>query len=269
MRTVYLDELFVLNLVIDYFLLLAAAKLCALPLRRGRFLLSASFGSLWSALSLFPALAFLRAPLMHPVLAAAMTLLAFGREKRLFRCALAFIGVSALFGGAVYAAGLYRGAYSRSGALIRLDLRVLAISFAVCWAVVSAVFARGARARRGRICEVDIEYRGRKTRLRALEDTGNGLYDPVTGRAALVAEADAVACLFPAGEAKYLFADVIDAAAHIPGARLLPYAGVDGKKRLLLAFRPDRIAVDGEGRDDLLIAAAPELGGGGSYQAIL
>ena len=47
MKTVYLDELFVLNLVIDYFLLLAAAKLCALPFRRGRFALAAALGGLY------------------------------------------------------------------------------------------------------------------------------------------------------------------------------------------------------------------------------
>lgn len=268
MRTLYLDELFALNLVIDYFLLLAAAKLCALPMRRGRFMLAAALGALWSALSLFPALSFLHTPVMHPVLAAAMTLLAFGPERRLWRCMLAFLGVSALFGGAVYAAGLYRGSWSRSGALVRLDMRVLAISFAVCWAVVSAIFSRSAGPPRGHICQVSVEYHGRTVCFRALEDTGNGLYDPMTGCTALVAEAAVLSPLFPAEEAKYLAADAIDAAVHIPGARLLPYAGVDGKRRLLMAFRPDSAAVDGERRTDLLIAAARDLGGDGSYQAI-
>ena len=48
MSTVYLDELFLLNLLVDYFLLLGTAKICALPYRRGRFLAGAALGALWS-----------------------------------------------------------------------------------------------------------------------------------------------------------------------------------------------------------------------------
>lgn len=269
MRTIYLDEVFLLNLVIDYFLLLAAAMICALPFRRPRFFLAAACGAAWSASSLLPALAFLRAPIMNPILAAAMTLIAFGRERKLGVCLLAFLGVSALFGGTVYAAGLYRGAWSRSGALVRLDLRVLALSFAVCWAIVSLVFRQKVKTAQRRIRALTLTLGGRSVSVPALEDTGNGLYDPVTGRAALVIEREAAAGLFPRDLRPYLRLDPIDAAVHIPGARLLPYAGVDGKKRLLLAFRPDSVTADGEERDDLLAAVAPDLGGDGSYRAII
>ncbi len=268
MKTVYLDELFLLNLVIDYFLLLATAKICALPFRRGRFALAAALGGAWSAASLVPAAAFLRLPVLHPVLAAGMTLVAFGGERHLFRCLLAFGGVSALFGGAVYAAGIYRGIAS-GGPLVRLDMRVLVLSFALCWAAVSLVFRRSAKNAARVIHEITLEKNGRRAVFRALEDTGNGLCDPLTGCGALVAEADAIAPLFPEA-AEFLTGPPADAVPHIPGSRLLPYADVSGKTRLLLVFRPDAVTVDGETRDDLLAAVAPgDLGGNGSYQAIL
>jgi len=268
MRIIYLDELLLLNLVIDYFLLLAAAKLCALPFRRGRFLAAACLGGVWSAASLLPALGFLKTPLMHPVLAGAMTLIAFGGEKRLWRCLLAFLGVSALFGGAVYAAGLYRGSFSRAGPLVRLDLRVLAVSFAVCWAVVGTLFRRNAKAAERRIIPVTVEKNGKTVRLSALDDSGNGLYDPVTGLSALAAEAEAVAPLFPRELSGYLSADPTEAILRIPGMRLLPYAGVDGKNRLLPVFRPDCVHAEGAERHDLLVAVIPALGGDG-YNAII
>ncbi len=268
MKTVYLDELFILNLVIDYFLLLAAAKLCALPFRRGRFALAAALGGLWSAASLVPSMAFLGLPALHPVLALGMTLVAFGAEKHLGRCTLAFLGVSALFGGTAYAAGLYRGIAS-GAPFLRLDLRVLALSFALCWAAVSLVFRRSAKNAARTIHDVTLEKNGRRTAFRALADTGNGLYDPLTGCAALVVEADSLEPLFPEAAA-LLRGPPADAVGRIPGARLLPYADVSGKTRLLLAFRPDAVTVDGEARDDLLAAVAPgTLGGDGSYQAIL
>lgn len=269
MKTVYLDELFLLNLVIDYFLLLATARICALPFRRGRFFLAAALGALWSALSLLPQAAFLRSLVLRPVPAMVMTLAAFGRERRILRCFAAFLGVSALFGGAVYAAGLSRGVWRRDGALVKLDLRVLALSFAACWAAVALVFRRSVKNAERRLHRVELRRGERAAELLALQDTGNGLYDPVTGRAVLVAEAAAVRSLFPKHTAVFLTEDAIEAAMRVPGARLVPYAGVDGRRRLLLAFLPDRVTVDGSVRDDLLVAVTPAGLGGEGYDAIL
>ena len=56
---------------------------------------------------------------------------------------------------------------------------------------------------------------------------------------------------------------------RVPGLRLIPYAAVDGNRRLLPVFRPDSVTADREPRDDLLIAVAPDLGGDGRYNAIL
>jgi hypothetical protein len=62
----------------------------------------------------------------------------------------------------------------------------------------------------------------------------------------------------------------LEAVCHVPGLRLIPYGDVSGQSRLLAAFLPQRLTVDGKPRDDLLIAIAPApLDGGGSYQAIL
>lgn len=269
MKIVYLDELFLLNLVIDYFLLLATARICALPFRRGRFALAAVLGGLWCCLALLPAMGFLRAPLLDPVLSMLMVLIAFGAEKRLWRCFFAFLGVSALFGGAVYAAALYRGVASR-GPLFRLDMRVLVLSFALCWALVRLVFRRSAKNAERVLHDVILTRNGARVALRALADTGNDLHDPLSGRAVLVAEAAALAPLFPGGEAAWLTASPVDAMVHIPGMRLIPWADIGGENRLLLAFRPDRTEVDGTRRDDLLAAVAPAaLGGDGSFQAIL
>jgi len=267
MRTVYLDELFVLNLAIDYILLLFSAKLLALPLRRRRYLAAAALGAAWSAVSLLPGFAVLRTPGMHPVLALAMTLAAFGRERRLWKCLLAFLAVSAMFAGASYAAGLYRGGRYRSGPLVHIDLRVLAFSFAVCWAAVSLVFRAAARRAGHRLHAVTVRLNGREAALTALEDTGNGLFDPLTGRAAMAAEARAVLRLFPG--LRSLPDDPVEAVSYLPRARLLPYAGIDGKNRLLPAFLPDGVTVDGEKRDDLLVAIVPKLGEDGSYNAII
>ncbi|MBR2717306.1 MAG: sigma-E processing peptidase SpoIIGA [Oscillospiraceae bacterium] len=270
METVYLDELFLLNLVIDYFLLLATARICALPFRRGRFALSAALGGLWSCLSLLPSLAFLRSVLLQLALGMVMTLAAFGGERRLFRSFLAFLGVSALFGGALYAALLRRTGVPGSGPLPRPDMRALLLSFALCWALVSLVFRRSAGNAERRLLEVTLVRNGAAVRFPVLEDTGNDLYDGLTGRGILVAEADALVPLFPELNGPLLRGPPADLLPLLPGARLLPYAGISGERRTLVIFRPDRIAVEGADRDDLMVAIAPApLDEGGRFRGIL
>jgi stage II sporulation protein GA (sporulation sigma-E factor processing peptidase) len=270
MKTLYLDELFLLNLVINYFLLLATAKVCALPYRRARFLLSGAVGGLWCCLALLSGFSFLQAPLMELVLAMIMTLCAFGQQPHLFRCFFSFLGISALFGGAVYAIELTVAPYMPQGLLVQLDMRTLALSFALCWALVSLVFRHSAKNARQKIWSVTMEHQGRTVQFRAMEDTGNGLYDPLSGCAVLVAEMAAIAPLFTTEQSVWLSADPVDAVSHVPGLRLIPYGDVSGERRFLAAFRPQMISVDGHIRTDLMVAAAPApLDGQGSYQAIL
>ena len=55
MRTVYADTLLLWNAAVDYLLLLAAGKLCALPLRRWRMALGALWGGVYALLcAVFP-----------------------------------------------------------------------------------------------------------------------------------------------------------------------------------------------------------------------
>ena len=60
MTVIYIDSVFVLNALMDYLLLLAAARLAGLPLRRGRYLLGALFGGAYAAAVFLPGLGFRR-----------------------------------------------------------------------------------------------------------------------------------------------------------------------------------------------------------------
>ena len=54
MTVVYLDSVFVLNGVMDYFLLLATAHLAGAPLRRWRFALAGVLGGAYAAAVFLP-----------------------------------------------------------------------------------------------------------------------------------------------------------------------------------------------------------------------
>ena len=109
MTVIYVDTLFLLNAVIDYLLILAAARLAGEPLRRGRFALGAALGGMYAVAIFLPGLGFLSHPLCRLASAALMMLVSYGGSRRLLRQGVLFIALTCAFGGGVVAIGLLGG----------------------------------------------------------------------------------------------------------------------------------------------------------------
>ena len=78
MTVVYWDRVVVLNGIVDYLLLLSAAWLSGLPLRRGRLVLWAALGGLYAGAVFLPGLEVLGVPVIR---AAAGIVMALGAMK--------------------------------------------------------------------------------------------------------------------------------------------------------------------------------------------
>ena len=168
MDVIYLDRLFGLNLLLDYCLVLASARVCGVVLHRRRYLLAALTGALYAAVMVLPGCGWLGSGAMKLALGAAMALIAFGGEAHWARCAVVFFAVSAAFGGAVYAASMLAGVSPGSGALVTVSGRVLVLSFAVCYAAVSTVFRRRAKTAAREVRTVTVTLAGRNRLRRAV-----------------------------------------------------------------------------------------------------
>ena len=176
--TIYLDSLAALNLTADYLLLLASGRVAGAVLHRGRILLAAALGAAWALASVVPGWGFASHPAAKIALGVGMSLIAYGSERRFWRCCALFFAMSALFGGAVWGAALLFG-YDAGGRLyVPLSFRTLALSFALCYAAVTLLFRRRA-ARERRIAPLELRLGGKSALLRALADTGCSLADPV------------------------------------------------------------------------------------------
>lgn len=277
MEIVYIDSLFFLNLAIDYLLLLATGKICALPLRRWRMALGALWGAAYAVLAVLRPGLFALA-VVKLLAGAALPLIAFGAggKKRAPRAVLVFFAVSAAFGGAVYAACSLAGVSLTRGVYIPVSLKVLVLSFALCYAAFSLVFRRAGRRGERTTHEVSVTLAGRTAAFTALLDTGNELTDPVTGEGVLVAEAEAISALLDAESAALLRAEALEsftALAERPPLRgrlrLLPCTGAVGGSGLLLCFRPDEVRVDGRRARLSVAVARGTLSVDGEYQALI
>ena len=284
LTVIYVDTLFLLNALIDYLLLLGAARLAGEPLRRLRFLAGAVLGGLYAVALFLPGLGFLAHPLCRAACAALMLLAAYGGSRRLLRQGVIFLALTCAFGGGVVAIGLLGGQGlglgDRGVFYTPLDLKMVLLSAAGCYAVLSLVFRRAGRhtAASGELIPVRLELGERRAELTALVDTGNTLADPVSGKPAMVAEWDAILSLFPPGRRPDR-SDLLDPAGAMARLgtgewrgrfRLLPYRSVGVERGLLLALRVDRAALGGVDRGPLLVALSPTpVSDGGGYRALV
>lgn len=283
MTVIYIDTLFLLNALVDYLLLLGAARLAGEPLRRVRFALGAALGGLYAAGIFLPGGAFLAHPLCRIASAVLMLLTAYGGSRRLLRQGVLFLALTCAFGGGVVAIGLLGGTGLTLGSGVfysALDLKVVLLSAAVCYGALTLVFQRLGKhtAAAGELVSAKLCLEEREVVLTALVDTGNTLTDPVSGRPVMVAEGERAALLLPK-EYRPGLSDLKDPVTALTrlgtGAwrarfRLLPYRSVGVERGLLLAVRADELELNGQGRGPVLVALSPTtVSDGGGYQALI
>ena len=248
--TDYADSVFLLNFLVDFLLLLAANRLCGFPVKAGRAAMGALLGALHAACCLLPGFYFLGHTLWRAVSLGCMSVIAFGASKSAMRRGLVFAFLSMALGGAVM--GMGRGDF----------WGVVCSAATVC-----LLCFVGFRGQLGGTSYVPVElcYGDKRLRITALQDTGNTLRDPITGRAVLVVGADTAHALL--GLTRSQLQNPIESVGALPGLRLVPYRSI-GASSFLLAMKLKNVKI-GAWQGSTLVAFAPEsLSTEGAYQAL-
>lgn len=114
---------------------------------------------------------------------------------------------------------------------------------------------------------VELYWQDRRERVLALQDTGNGLYDPVTGQQVLVVGPQVAFRLLGLSPEQLKSPVETLTLAPLPGLRLVPYRAVGGGG-LMLALRLPKVRMGGVTKS-ALVAFAPEgLDGKEKFEAL-
>lgn len=273
MTVVYVDLLFLLNLVANYLLLLGAGRMAGAALVRWRIGLGAALGALYAVLIFVPDLGWLAAWPCRIASGVGMAAVAYGGEAHLLRPTVLFFGAAAGLAGVVLALEMFGGfslTLERGVLYSKVDLRLLLLVFVGCYFALSLFFRRVGRPGGGERVRMEIVLEGGSAVLTALVDTGHSLTDPADGRPIAVVEAARLAGLLPR------WADPSDPVGSVErcraagqrGARLIPYRAVGVDCGMLLAVRTVSVRQNGKTLDGLLIALSPTALGEG-YQALI
>lgn len=275
MTVVYIDLLFVLNLVANYLLLLGTGRVAGAVLRRWRIALGAAVGAIYAVLLFVPGLEWLGLWPCKILSGILMPLIAYGGERALLRVILLFFAASAGLAGLVMAVELLGGTglTLQNGVLYsNFDLRLLLLLFVVCYFVMSLFFRRTGRHSGRELITLAIQMDGGQVTLTALLDSGHTLTDPATNRPVVVADAQCLTKLLPSGVDPSQPVEGVKRCreAGVTGARLVPYRAVGVDCGMLLALRAQSVKAGDRELGGLLVALSPTpVDDGAGYQALI
>ena len=264
MKVVYIDLLFVTNLIPDYLLLrITAAMLGRYPKK-----LRLALGTLFAALCSLPLYLLPMSVYMSlcakAVVCALVCLITFGRHKLSQSCTL-FCAMS--FAGGVSAIcwlGLSDGLSVRGTAVYaHLSQPMLVCASLLAYCVIRLVFSVGQASRGGRKVKVEAGLLGRPITFSAYQDSGNTLFEPFSGRAVIVLYQHECIPLLPCDAARIITesSSAHLCFEHLAGIyprifSLIPYSTAAGNG-LMLCIKPDEIQVNGK-KENCIIGISPQ-----------
>lgn len=266
---VYADVLFALNFGINFLLLWTTGKLAKNPVKLWRMAVGAALGALYAVLMFFPSLGLYYTILAKFLFSMCMVALSYKIERwKNFLVLLAlFYMVSFTFGGA--ALGLFYftdigaafGAVVSNGVLyMNFPWEILLVSSAVAYAVISIGWRLYRRVVNGKnlILKLSLTVDEKSVSVDALLDTGNTLFDPLSGLPVVVAEKAAIAPILPSS----LKEDAVVFREELPEnwrkrLRMIPFSSLGKEDGMMVGFKPDEALVDGEPIGEVIVALSP------------
>lgn len=194
--TIYIDVVFLENLVMNSIILIASGIILKKKLKWIRILLASSLGAVYTIIGYISVLEIYSNLVLKVILSILIIYIAFNPQtvKQLWKDVLIFYLTSFVFGGVAFALiyvvkpqdilmknGLFLGTY---------PLKTVLLAAIVAFIIIIAAFAivKTKFSKKDMFCEVEVELNNKKIKTRAMIDTGNLLKEPITNTPVIVLE---------------------------------------------------------------------------------
>lgn len=293
---VYLDVVFLINLIMDYTILWAAARFGQLSVSQKRLVLGALIGAMYSIALLLPNLTFLYSLIFRLLLSLIIVAVAFAPltlQKFLRACGYFYLIAFTMGGamlGAIYLFSTSTGAYGMlTGVTHRLsNLPYLWLLSALVVAVIigrwGTSLVRRMLAKSFFRVPITISFGEKWLTIPALLDTGNQLKDPLTQVPVVITEYAVLEPYLPEDLKEILktspdfdlkkTAEILTNSIWSHRVRLIPFSSIGKHHGMMLGLRPDevKLTVDEKTlrtRDVIVGVYHKQLDPQGNYRALV
>lgn len=249
---IYLDVLFLINLFINYMILLIVSVWSAIYTKKYRIFLSATLGAVYSIFMFFEVLSFAYSLVFKIIIGILLCFIAFGKHN-LLKSTVTFFIVSFCFAGAIVGIFYFtkNPNYLLSNGVPYIEISInLLISVVILCYVLLCTVLKGLGANKivsNKTKEISIELLGQNIKICAFLDTGNMLFDDITGKPIIIVESAVLEQFLPK-DLRFLSLDnpidIININAiykNILKLRLIHYKSLGNSSGMMVVLTPTQI----------------------------
>ena len=240
---VYVDVLIVINILVNYFMLLAVKTISRMDTTRFRILLGSIVGGLSSLLLFLDDLGIIMT-LLKVLSAVIMSIITFGIKpiKKLIRATFWLFAICFIFGGIMFAIYMFTEIdimlYNNGIIYFDIDITFLVICSVIAYIVITLISKlTDKKAPKSKEYYIKIQTDKKTISCQSLMDTGNNLREPFSNYPVIMMD-------------KTMFCDLFDENDKM---RLIPVSTVSGET-LLKAYRPKLIEIGDYKTDKVYVA---------------
>ena len=289
--TIYIDVVFLENLVMNSIILIASGIILKKKLKWIRILLASSLGAIYTIIGYISVLQIYSNLVLKVILSILIIYIAFNPQtvKQLWKDVLIFYLTSFVFGGVAFALiyvlkpqdilmknGLFLGTY---------PLKTVLLAAIVAFIIIIAAFAivKTKFSKKDMFCEVEVELNNKKIKTRAMIDTGNLLKEPITNTPVIVLEHTLLYECVPkeildnlesilGGELVKIPEEIRN--EYISRLKLIPFASLGKQNGMLVGIKADSLRVvqdeqDKESKNVIVGIYNKSLTKRGEYRALV
>lgn len=244
MHTIYVDVLIILNIYVNFILLLTVAKITHSKLKKARAVIAAVYGSFYSLIILLPSINDVLNILIKLFAAVTIVIIAFGMysKARTFINIVCFFIANFIFGGVIFAVYIWLKPsfihFNNTYFYIDFSLLLLIFMTAFLYTALSIFqFFLDRSTDVSNAYRIIIKYKKNTAVLNALADTGNSLVDFFSGKPVIV-------CSYEKLAEKISLPDIENPEnfLSIKGFRLIPYSTISSSG-MIPVFTPDEVLI--------------------------
>ncbi|MDC3412841.1 sigma-E processing peptidase SpoIIGA [Aquibacillus sp. 3ASR75-11] len=258
---IYLDAVWVLNLLLDFMILLLTQWITKDNTKRLRVAFGAFVASIIVPLTIYFPDSFLTSPLGKGLYSFIIIWCAFGfkNTRQYIKRILSFYFITFTLGGGLIASHFLLGQQFNTTGNAMLTFKTgygdqiswifVAIGFPIIWWFTKSRMDRqeGEKIHYDQLCEVTIQMKGKRFSTTGYIDSGNQLVDPLSQRPVIICDQSFLANWFSKTEWSLLEGaqETLDFEAVPEGwqgkMHIVPYQGVDGNRTFMIAIKPESL----------------------------
>lgn len=259
--TVYLDIVFLENLIMNYIIIYATGVVIKAEVKRLEIFIASGVGAIYTIVMYLDVIPIYSNFIMKIVLSIVIVYISFKPKtvKKLIKEIVIFYLVSFVFGGCVFALMYFlkpQMAEIRNGVFVgAYPLKVAIIGGMIAFIITQVGFkiVKTKISKKDMIYDIEIIINKKTVKIKALLDTGNLLKDPLTGLAVIVAEHKSLYTIIPKdildNISKIIGGDIGDLSKNeefnkiISRFRIIPFSSLGKQNGLLLGIKADGINI--------------------------